>query len=130
MQVLVPRAQCAASMQTLEVLTGIIITKSSFFFFFMADLGNQSCCALQLSLRILFKSGFQAVTTKWLILSLDSAPIVIPGLDSYLYLCEYKTSYCGNSGIGWAKQGGVGARRSFRGKKVCWNEKGEMESVL
>lgn len=45
-------------------------------------------------------------------------------------LCKYKVSYCGDSGVGWAKPGGVGARSSLRGKKVCWNKREEMDSVL
>lgn len=76
------------STQTLECLTGIIIATESTLpgAFFMADLANQSWYALSLSLRIVFKSGFQALTTKWLVLSHDSAHIVILNLDSYLYL--------------------------------------------
>ena len=56
--------------------------------------------------------------------------LAILGLESYQYLCKYKVSYCGDSGIGWAKPGGVGARSSLRGKKVCWNKREEMDSVL
>lgn len=70
----------------------------------------------------------QSLLSGWLC-HMTVPPLVIPCLESYLNLCKYKISSCGDRGAGWARPGRVGAGSLLRDKEVCRNEREEMKSI-